>query len=116
MTATAAENRGGYEPYGDQQALISMSAQVLLERDMEIVTKSDHLGRPYIETSVEFDKADLEHLANIILNRMGFEDIEVLSLRDMLSIYDEYSDGDDGEDTYLSDGMWITSDGRLIEK
>ncbi|KUJ85983.1 hypothetical protein AVO45_03150 [Ruegeria marisrubri] len=116
MTATASEDTGDYRAYEDQGALISATAQVLSDREMDFVTKRDHANRPYIETSVYPDSEDLLHLASTILNRIGFEDISVLALREMMAIYNEFAIDDSGEDTYLSDGMWMTSDGRLIEK
>jgi len=116
MTATASEDTGQYRVYEDQGALISATAQVLADRELEFVTKRDHAKRPYIETSVYPDSEDLLHLASTILDRMGFEDISVLALREMKEIYNELAIDDSGEDTYLSDGMWMTSDGRLIEK
>lgn len=116
MTATASEDTGEYRAYEDQGALISSTAQVLADREMEFVTKRDHAERPYIETSVYPDSEDLLHIASTILDRIGFEDISVLALREMKAIYNEFAIDDSGEDTYLSDGMWMTSDGRLIEK
>jgi len=116
MTATASEDTGEFRAYEDQGSLIGATAQVLGDREMEFVTKNDHAGRPYIETSVYPDSEDLRHLASTILDRMGFEDISVLAIREMKAIYEEFAIDDSGEDTYLSDGMWMTSDGRLIEK
>lgn len=116
MTATASEDTGEYRAYENQGALINVTAQVLAEREMEFVTKKDHADRPYIETSVYPDSEDLLHFASTILDRMGFEDISVLALREMKAIYEEFAIDDTDEDTYLSDGMSLTSDGRLIEK
>jgi hypothetical protein len=116
MTATASEDTGEYRAYEDQKALISATAQVLADREMAFAPKKDHAERPYIETSVYPDSEDLLHLASTILDRMGFEDISVLALREMKAIYEEFAIDDAGEDTYLSDGTWMTSDGRLIEK
>lgn len=116
MTATASEDTGEYRAYGDQEALISATVQVLADREMAFATKKDHAERPYIESSVYPDKEDLLHLTATILDRLGFEDISVLALREMKAIYDEFAIDDSGDDTYLSDGMWMTSDGRMIEK
>ncbi|WP_428544099.1 hypothetical protein [Profundibacter sp.] len=62
------------------------------------------------------DKEHLLHIATTALDRIGFEDVSVLALREMKTLYDEFSISDNGEDTYLSDGMWVTPDGRMIEK
>lgn len=116
MTATAAEDAGEYRAFENQASLISATSRAFEGRNLSYATKKDQMGRAYIETSVYPDKDDLLHLAATVLDQIGFEDISVLALREMRAIYDEFSVDDSGEDTYLSDGMWITSDGRLIEK
>ncbi|RDD72136.1 hypothetical protein DVR11_07210 [Paracoccus versutus] len=116
MTATAAEDTGEYRAFENQASLISATSRAFEDRNLNYATKKDQMGRAYIETSVYPDKDDLLHLAATVLDQIGFEDISVLALREMKAIYDEFSVDDSGEDTYLSDGMWITSDGRLIEK
>ncbi|SIT52777.1 conserved hypothetical protein [Mesorhizobium prunaredense] len=116
MTATASEDAGGYRAFENQKFLISSTVQVFGDFDMEIVTKEDHAGRLYVETPVFLDAQHLIHIATTALDRMGFEDVAVLALRDMKALYEEFVIDDSGEDTYLSDGMWVRSDGRLIEK
>ena len=116
MTATASEDTGRFRAYADQTSLISATEIVLSSRDMNIVPKMDHAGRPYVETAVYSDEEDLLHLAATVLDQIGFKDVSVLALREMKGIYREFSNDDSGEDTYLSDGMWVTADGRLIEK
>ncbi|PWR03368.1 hypothetical protein DKT77_06985 [Meridianimarinicoccus roseus] len=116
MTATASEDTGEYRVFGNQASLISATSRAFEDRNLNYATKKDQMGRAYIETSVYPDKDDLLHLAATVLDQIGFEDISVLALREMKAIYDEFSVGDSGEYTYLSGGMWITSDGRLIEK
>lgn len=116
MTATAGEDIGPYRAYDDQSLLITTTAQVFGDFDMTIATKTDHAARSYIETPVTLDKTHLIHIATTALHRIGFVDVEVLSLRDLLALHDEFAADDSGEDTYLSDGMWVTSDGRLVEK
>ncbi|WP_299912150.1 hypothetical protein [uncultured Paracoccus sp.] len=116
MSATASEDIGRFRAFEDQPSLISVTAQVFSDRGLDIVTKEDHAGRSYVETLIYPSEEDLLHLAATVLDRIGFEDISVLALREMKAIYDEFSSDESGEDTYLSDGMWITSDGRLVEK
>ena len=116
MTATASEDTGEYRAYKDLKSLISATSQVFDDFGMEIIPKEDHAGRPYIETTVYPDKEHLLHIATTALDRIGFEDVSVIALREMKTLYDEFSISDNGEDTYLSDGMWVTPDGRMIEK
>lgn len=116
MTATASESTGPYRAFEDQKSLNDATIQVFGDFGMEFVTKEDHARRPYVETSVSLDKDYLLHIATTALERIGFKDTSVLALQDMKAIYEEFAvDGDCGE-AYLSDGMWMTSDGRLIEK
>ena len=116
MTATASEDTSRFCVYEDQTSLISATETVLSSRGMNIVAKTDHAGRPYVETAVYSDTEDLLHLAATVLEQIGFEDVSVLALREMKAIYREFSVDDSGDDTYLSDRMWATADGRLIEK
>lgn len=114
MTATAAEDTGEVRPFHDQQRLLTATRSVLVEHKKEWVEKEDWKGRPYVEADFPAG-ADVLHLAHTVLLSLGFEDIEVLALREMKDIYSDFSI-EDGKDTYLSDGMWMTPDGRLVEK
>lgn len=122
MTATASEGTGAYRAFENQESLTAATMQVFGDFGMEFVTKVDHAGRPYVETSVYPDADHLVRIATTALDRMGFEDASVLALREFLAlqemkaIYEDFSIDDSGEDAYLSGGMWITSDGRLIKK
>lgn len=116
MTATACENIGGLRAFEDQTLLISMTARVFSERGLDFVIKTDQSERDYIETPIYPDEEDLLHLAATVLDLIGFEDVSVLALREMKAIYSEFAVDDSGDDTYLSDGMWATADGRIVEK
>lgn len=116
MTATASEDVGPYRAYEDQNSLIAATAKVFGDFEMAIAIKVDHSARPYIETQVALDPSHLNHIATTALHRMGFEDIEVLALKELLELHNEFAVDDSGGDTYLGDGMWITVDGRLVEK
>ena len=116
MTATASEDTGEYRVYEDQKSLIAATSKIFVDFGMEFTTKEDHAGRPYVETTANSDKEHLHHIATTALDRIGFKDVSVLALQEMKALYDEFSISDSGEDTYLSDGMWITSDGRMVEK
>jgi hypothetical protein len=96
--------------------LISATSRAFEDRSLNYEQKKNLMGRSYVETSVYPHEDDLLHLAATVLDQIGFKDISVLALREMKAIYDEFSVGVSAEDTYLNDGMWITSDGRLIEK
>lgn len=116
MTATASEDSGEYRSFKDQELLISSTMEVFDKFDVEFEVKEDRAGRKYVETPVFPDAKHLIHIATSVLDRIGFEDVSVLALREMIDIYKEFAIDDGGEDVYLSDGMWVTSDGRPIEK
>lgn len=115
MTATAGDERSAFRAYADQETLINATAKVLTERRMEWVTKEDRCRRPYIETNVDLDKEALVHLSTRILDRLGFVDISVLARREMKQIYAELAISDSDDDLYLSDGVSITADGRMLD-
>lgn len=113
MTATAAEDTGVLHPFPDQTRLMAGARSVLLDRGQHWSEKADRVGRPYVETSFD-GNSDVLHVANTVLLSLGFDDFEVSCLREMKAIYDEFAVDDSGEDTYLSDGMSTTADGRLV--
>ena len=116
MTATASEDTREYRAFGNQELLISVTKQVFTDFDMQIGTKEDHAGRAYVQTAVFPERDHLIHIATLALDRIGFADISVLALREMKAIYEELAIDESGDDAYFGDGMWTTSDGRLIEK
>lgn len=119
MTATASEDCGDYRAFEDQKALTAATARVLKDSGLHSALKEDHAQRPYIETPIPLDRVDREelvHLASTVLLTLGITDIQVLALAEMLALFDEFSASDNDEAVYLSDGMWITADGRIVEK
>lgn len=116
MTATAAEDSGSDRVYEDQKALITATVRTLEKYEFQWASKVDHVGRAYIETSVYPDYDDIVHIANVALEDMGFDDISIQAIQDIRRIYEEFSIDESGEDTYLSDGMWVTSDGRIVQR
>lgn len=116
MTATASEDAGGYRAFEDQDSLIAATSRVVKGAGKQAVMKEDHARRPYVETSISLHREEAEHLSASILNSLGIHDAQILALQEILVIYDEFSIHDDEDAVYLNDGMWATSDGRIIEK
>ena len=56
------------------------------------------------------------HVATTALDRMGFVNVAVLALREIKVLHEEFAIDDGGDDVYLSDGMWVTTDGRVVER
>ena len=119
MTATASEDCGGYRAFEDQKSLTAATARVLKDAGLHPALNEDHAQRPYIETPIPLDRVDrqeLVHLTSTVLLTLGITDIQVMALAEMLALHDEFSVSDNDEPVYLSDGMWITADGKIVEK
>lgn len=115
MTATACEDTGEFRPFHDQHRLIAATMSVLLELGKEWVNKDDWAGRPYVE--VRFAAGDdVLHIVHAVLLSLGFDDFDVSLLREMRALHEEFAVDDTSEDAYLSDGMWVTADGRLVNR
>jgi hypothetical protein len=112
MTATAAEDDQTYAPYPDQQRL--MREAVCIISEWPGIYKSDTFGRPYVEFVGMENLESIKAKANRVADALGLDPIVASwTLRD---IWEEFHVGDYDEPAYLSDGMWVTSDGRLIEQ
>lgn len=116
MTATADEDSGEYKAFENQEALLVATAQVFGDYQMEVVRKKDRAGRQYLETQVSPDAQHMIHVATTALDRMGLVNVAVLALREMKVLHEEFAIDDGGDDVYLSDGMWVTADGRVVER
>lgn len=126
MTATANEDDGRIQRCPDQLRLAEAALRLGTELKTEPRVERDWQGREYVKICVitqdagqaqeAFDKenADLfrrffeiyDQCANLI-NRG--ED-------DMRELYDTLSSDSDGGDVYLSDGLWLRSDGSLVDR
>lgn len=116
MTATAGEDTVGLRAYDVQDRLMSSTLSVLGDIDCKSVQKEDHAERPYIEARGFSELLDIKTVATRVLDSLGFDDIGVRGLQEMRAIYDELSIDGSGEDVYLSDGIWVTSNGDLISR
>lgn len=116
MTATADEDSGEYKAFDNQEALLVATAQVFGDYQMDFVRKKDRAGRQYLETHVSPDAPHMIHVATTALDRMGVANVAVLALRETKVLHEEFAIDDGGDDVYLSDGMWATADGRVVER
>lgn len=116
MTATASEDTGDFRAFDDLPRLNKAAIAILVDREDGFRTKVDHAGRAYVESKVYPDKAELVHVATLVLDLIGFTDVAVLALREMKRLYNDFSVDDQSDEAYLRDGMWITRDGRLVQK
>lgn len=113
MTATADEDTGKLKAYESQDRLISSTLFILGDIGRKSKQKDDHAGRPYMEARGFSELLDVKAIATRVLVSLGFDDIAVTALQEMRAIYDDLSINDSGEDVYLNDGVWVTSNGDL---
>lgn len=110
MTATAKEDDGSYLAYPDLNRLVA-AAESALGRGEHCV---DNWGRPYFLCKEIDHPTEIRNIANKIASFLGLSPIKAQwADEEMRDMYDEFSVGEDGESAYLSDGVYISSRGRL---
>lgn len=115
MTATASEDKSHHRAYPDLNILTDATTYVLRNMGVDIEDKKDRKGRKYIKAIVPNNKEYVEDLSINILERLGIDvEIEIKATNEMKDLYFELSHDDD-EDVYLSDGVYLTKDGKLID-
>lgn len=121
MTATAKEDNSLHTI--DYDLAISCKSAYLALRKLGLneqgVLKKDGNGRPYVSFFV-FQVKEIEELDPLV--EAYFEEFDSLTARakeeewgkkgDLVKIYDNLV-VEDGEPVYLSDGVWLNSDGSL---
>ncbi|TAZ73814.1 hypothetical protein ELH70_14690 [Rhizobium ruizarguesonis] len=110
MTATAGEDDRSKSAYPNQERLIECATSVFSEFAASTRHASDLHGRPYVEFS-GLSQAQIEQGGLSLANALGLE------LSDLAELWIEFSDAaeEDGL-VYLSDGMYLTEDGQLVER
>lgn len=126
MTATADEDHGRVLVCADQRKLIETALRLGAELKTAPKVERDWKGREYVkiclttrnsgESDEAFDKSN-----NCALQRFFdiFDSLPELSGRpsgEKRNLYDDLALSDSGEDVYLSDGVWLSSDGSLHDR
>ncbi|WP_156389061.1 hypothetical protein [Mesorhizobium sp. Root695] len=110
MTATAGEDDGSKSPYPDQLRLIDSTISAFSAFGAPARHASDLYGRPYVEFS-GLSETQIEQAGRSLADALGVQ------LSDMAELWNQISDAADEDGlVYLSDGMWLTEDGQLIER
>ncbi|EHD13553.1 hypothetical protein CIN_17450 [Commensalibacter intestini A911] len=118
MTATADEDNGPITVCQNQKQLITSALQLALELKLKPLVTSDHNSRKYVKIcSLIIEDNNQEIQTKEILKRF-FEiydnyDIKSRAEEEMIELYNDLAIDDSGEDVYLSDGMYLSSDGSL---
>lgn len=126
MTATASEDHGRLPVCADQRRLVESALRLGAELETKPRVERDRNGREYVKICVitrEPGQAD-----------EVFEDDKMRLLRKFFAIYDAYQDPHsrggcemrelydaiatdaEGGDVYLSDGVWLSSDGSCHDR
>lgn len=123
MTATASEDDGGPKVVPDRMRLVKAAFTFGHRLKTEPRTKTDWKGREYVQICDLFradhmtDEAfsgELEGLARDFFNVFDQQEVnEIQAREEMIDIYQSLADDDLGGDIYLSDGVWLSSDGSV---
>lgn len=125
MTATASEDDGGTYVCTNRVNLISSALQLGSLLNIPPSREEDSSGRRFIRIcAVNFipgqEQEDLEELRAVLEKFFQiFDSCDPSSrgvMTDMQEIYSAISDGGSSDDVYLSDGVWLSSDGRLHDR
>jgi len=125
MTATASEDDKSYYVCSNRVNLISSALQLGSLLKIPPSREEDSSGRKFIRIcAVHFipgqEQDDLAELYAVLDKFFQIYDScdpgssEVMT--DMRDIYFALSDGGSSEDVYLSDGVWLSSDGALHDR
>ncbi|RYZ79136.1 MAG: hypothetical protein EOP06_27760 [Proteobacteria bacterium] len=126
MTATADEDHGRVLACADQRRLVEAALRLGAELNTGPTVERDCKGREYVkvctitrnpgESDEAFNKDNkraFERFFDIFDRLPKLIDRPVVERR---NLYDELALGDQGEDVYLSDGVWLSSDGSLQDR
>lgn len=126
MTATADEDGGHIKVCKEQLRLIEAALRLGAELKTAPKVESDWKNREYvkictIESEKEDSDNDLSKFTRQILGRFfefydGYQNFESRAENEMLELYSTLAVDDSGDDVYLSDGIWLSSDGSFHDR
>lgn len=126
MTATANEDHGRIKVCSNQARLIESALQLGAEIETHPSVEKDFLGRQYVKICVitqpkDHDDEKFNSELSILWKRFfeiydSHADVMSKSENEMLNLYHDLSNDDQGGDVYLSDGVWFGSDGSLHDR
>lgn len=126
MTATASEDNGRIRICNDRHRLIQAAWRLGTDVDTKPEIKSDWMGREYVsicsvtQQESQGDKEFNDEL-KMLFSRFFelYDDFQILETREddeMRELYGALAVDDQGEDIYLSDGVWLSDDGSLHDR
>lgn len=123
-TATVADRNIGQPVFPDNGLFIRTCEQAFTKRGLEYEKLEDRKGRPYLSLAVKgawrlvlLDEQGQKELSNtleeIVANCLGEEKSVSKGAGVLREFYDNM--GGDGERIYLSDGLWMSADGEVLD-
>lgn len=122
MTATANEDTSDIRVCLDQRRLIEAALHTSKQFGMLPGVKADRFGREYVKIcTISREAGESEEFVYSQLNEViecffdfydNHKSLDVKCEEEMQCLYDELV-VDDGEDVYLGDGVWLSSDGSF---
>ena len=125
MTATAREDGGLFFPCSDKKLVIASAMQLGRELGTKPTICRDSSNREYIYVfSIEInpnenEKEIYETLDRVFSRFFDIYDSDLIfseKVDEMTAIYKDMAINDSGEEIYLCDGVWLSSDGSLHDR
>lgn len=126
MTATASEDHGRIRVCSERLRLVESALRLCAECGSNPGVEKDWLGREYVKIGtitreVGESEEDFQSVNDTLFQRFFeiFDSYRSLGSREggeMRELYGVLAVDDEGGDVYLSDGVWLTSDGSLHDR
>jgi len=126
MTATANEDSGDIKICSNQIYLVESALRWGTELETEPRIEKDWMEREYVKICIitqepnqnnqDFNKELLELFGRFFELFDECKNIESKTEDEMRGLYNALSIDDCGSDVYLSDGVWLSSDGSLHDR
>ncbi|HPZ14794.1 MAG TPA: hypothetical protein PLK04_11260 [Bacillota bacterium] len=126
VTATASEDNGRIKVCNDKLRLVESALRLGAELESKPTVEKDWMGREYVTICVVFKKPGQEQVSLLeglttLLTRFFkiYDDHHPLKSRsgdEMRELYSSIATNNQGNDVYLSDGVWLSGDGSLHDR
>ena len=119
MTATAGEDNGRFPVFGNKMQLIEAAMQTAADFNFQPLVENDFLQREYVKICAfeGLEDKDLEPIVERFFEHLDkYEPLQQRGNNEMVDLYETLRIDDIGSDVYLSDGVWLSSDGSLHDR
>lgn len=126
MTATASEDHGRVHVCPNQLRLVEAALRLGAEVDTQPAVESDWMGREYVkicgirresgQDDESFNRSIRKLLLRFFVIYDDYRPPDVRSGDEMRELYKALAVDNHGADVYLSDGVWLSSNGTLRDR